>query len=217
MYFRDEGRYREEVAIIGLVDGRRDVAEVIVAATGAVGVSLTDFRAFASIRSMIARGELELLNPVQMFQLGVEFHEEGQFEKARKLFLRAAERGLDDFDLGYRTAQTEEALGLHQEAAGRYQEFGDKCLLQFRTDEAVRSYRKACELDPGNMPRQAKLLKILLHENRAEEAITQGILMAGRFASAGKGREGLEVLLDLRKRGLKAERLGEKIISLSES
>jgi tetratricopeptide (TPR) repeat protein len=215
-YFREESRYPHEVVVIGLCDGRRDVAEVIDVAVEQVGEEMNHFRAFAIARNLISLGELELINPVQMFQLGMECYDEGQLEKALKLFHRAAERGLDDFDLGFKIAQTLEALKHREEAAEQYLEFGDKCLAQFRPDDAIRSYRKVSELAPENLAIQMKLLKILTQENRFDEALSLGLLLAGRCAMGGKPREGLELALDLRRRGFKDERLTEKIIELAE-
>jgi tetratricopeptide (TPR) repeat protein len=215
-YFREEESYPVEVVIIGLIDGRRDVSEVIAEAVSGIGSTIDSFQAFAIIRALISRGELELINPVQMFQLGGDFAAAGHHEKALKLYLRASERGLDDFDLGWKIAATLEALGRTEEAAGRYQEFAEKCLIQFRPDDAIRSFRKACDLQPENFPRQGKLLRLLIQEGRKDEALAYALLAAGRHAAAGRAPDGLELLLDLRRRGFKDERLGEKIVDLAE-
>jgi len=215
-YFQDEARYAHEVAIIGLIDGRNDFSEVIERAVEQFPGELDPFGALAIIRSLVGRGEVQSLNPVQLFQIGVEYQAAGRHEKAIRLFTRASDRGLDDFDLSFKIAQTLEALAKRSEAALRYQEYGEKCLAQFRTEDALKSYRKAAELERGNHTWQRKLLDLLLKENRREEALAQGLALAGRLSSAGDSRGGLNVLLELRRKGFKEDKLGQEVLELAE-
>ncbi|MGH9361205.1 MAG: tetratricopeptide repeat protein, partial [Thermoanaerobaculia bacterium] len=215
-YFKDEAQYPHEVAVIGRIDGRSDFAEVIEAAVDQAGGGLDPFRAFGIIRALAARGEVQPLNPVQLFQLGVEYNGQRNHTKALKLFLRASERGLDDFDISFKIAETLEAIGKRPEAAARYQEFGEKCLGQFRPEDAIKSYRKAAELEPQNLAWQRKLLDLFTHENRRDDAVALALEIAARMEASRDVRGALHLLLDLRRRDIKADQLGKRIIELAE-
>jgi len=127
-YFREQDQYPDEHAVVSMADGTKDVEEVI------TGSGIDPFEALIVLRTLQGRGELELINPVQMFQLGMECVESSRFEKAARLFRRAHERGLDDFDVQLKLAQTLDSLGKIHEAIDRYLQFSEKCLAQFRAD-----------------------------------------------------------------------------------
>jgi tetratricopeptide (TPR) repeat protein len=210
-YFHEEKQYPNEHAILRTVDGIKDVAEVI-AESG-----VDPFLAVGIIRKCKARGELELINPVQMFQLGVEFANGGKFEKATKLFQRAHDRGLDDFDIQLKLAQCLDALGRKDEAVRRFTEFGEKCIAQDRVDEAIKSLKRAVKIDPDCMPAQEKYLDLLLERQRTGEALEQAVVVAGRKEAAGDPRAGLDLLLRIRSLNPKDAGLQQKIIALAEA
>ncbi len=215
-YFRDPESYPAAAAILGLIDGRNDVSEVVVLAVEAHGDVLDQFAAVSTIRTMVAGGELDAHNPVQLFQLAVEFQEGERFEKALRLFTRAAERGLDDFDVDRQIAQCHEALGHRAEAARRFHEFGLRCVEQHRTDDALRSLKKAIGLDPKRREWQEKLLELLLKGSRRSEALPLGLDVAARLAEAGEPQAALDLLRRMEKDGVKDEKLSKKIIELAE-
>jgi tetratricopeptide (TPR) repeat protein len=210
-YFHEEDRYPNEHAILRTVDGIKDVGEVI-AESG-----VDPFVAVEIIRKCKARGELELINPVQMFQLGVEFSNGGKFEKATKLFERAHQRGLDDFDLQLKLAQCLDALGRKEEAVHRFTEFGEKCIAQDRSEEAIKSLKRAIRIDPDHMPAQEKYLEVLLKENRTGEALEQAVVVAQKKMETGDPRSGLDLLVRLRSLNPKDAVVQQKIIELAEA
>jgi tetratricopeptide (TPR) repeat protein len=185
--------------VISCIDGRSAFSEVIEKAVEKLPEELDAFVALSVIRSLVANGDVASLNPVELFQLGMEFQEAGNHAKAFKLYSRAAELGLDDFDIAFKIAQALEALGRPAEAAAKYREFGDKCLTHTRIEEAIKSYRKAAELEPGALDLQRKLVDILLRENRREEALSTALKLALRRQAAGDSRGALELLLELRR------------------
>jgi len=215
-YFRDQESFPVAAALLGFIDGRNDVSEAISAAVDARSDAVDPFAAVSTVRAMVAGGELEALNPVQLFQLGVEFQEGERFEKALRLFTRAVERGLDDFDVDRQIAQCHEALGHRAEAALRFYEFGLRCIEQHRTDDALRSLKKAVGLDPKRREWQEKLLELLLKENRRSEALSVGLDVVARLSEAGDPKAALELLRRLEKDGVKDEKLSKKIIELAE-
>ena len=211
-YFREQAKYPDEYAIVSAVDGIKDADELISQS------GLDPFVAVNLLRKLRASGELELINPVQMFQLGVEFSGSGNFEKACKLFRRAMERGLDDFDILQKLAQTLDSLDRVEDAVARYVEFGDKCMSQSRLDDAARSLKRAIELDRGSVPAHEKYLEVLLEQKRQPEAAEEAMALADLKVVHRDERGALETLLRVREGNPQAsQQLQQKIIALAEA
>lgn len=210
-YFRHQDQFPAEYAIVSVVDGIKDVEEIIEES------GLDPFQALALIRHLKANGELELINPVQMFQLGVDAAGTGKFEKARKLFERAYERGLDDFDLQLKLAQALDALGRRGEAIQRYLEFSEKCLSQLRFDDAIRSLKRVTTLDPSHLEANEKYLDLLLDQRRQGEAVDQVLILAEQLRGRGETRKALDLLVRVRTLEPKDVRLQQKIIEFAEA
>ena len=210
-YFHEPDQYPVERAIIGAVDGIKDVEEVIEAS------GQDPFTGLKVVRHLMVSNELELVNPVQMYQLGVEASAGENLEKACKLFRRAHERGLDDFDLQLKLAQSYEGLGKKKDATNWYILFGEKCHAQLRFDEAIRSLKKAIRLDPDNMAVRENFLTLLFQNNRREEAVEELIELAARKASHGDKAGALSMLIEHQGDEEKDLRLQQSIIELAES
>ena len=193
-YFNARDSHPYEYAIISAVDSIRDAAEVIEACR------LDPYAGLNTVRKMSQAGELELINPVQMYQLGLERVEAKDLEKAYRLFRRAQERGLDDFDLQLRLAQILENLGRQFEAIERYLSFAEKCREQGRLEEAVRSVRRVIKIDPDRLEVRKELLDLLIHLNRAEETRAEAMATAEKLAAIGEDKTALELLLHVRNR-----------------
>lgn len=209
-YFREQAQYPSEYAILTKVDGTKDVEEII-AESG-----VDPFVAVSLFRHLKAEGELELINPVQMFQLGVDCSSSGKHEKAYKLFHRAHERGLDDFDLQLKLAQSLDALGDRARAIAKYMDFAEKCFEQHRLDDALRSLRRVTQIDRGNLAAHEKCLEILEEQGRPGEVVDQALCVADLFRSRGETRAGLDTLTRVRAIHPKEIRLQQKIIELAE-
>ncbi len=210
-YFKAQDSFPEEHAIIGAVDGIKDIEEVVIAS------GLDPFQALKIVRRLIASTELELVNPVQMYQLGVESAAADNHEKACRLFVRAHERGLDDFDLQLKMAQTFEALGLKNEAGQWYRQFAEKCLDQLRTDEAARALKKAVRFEPDNMDLREQYLSLVFQNGSREEAIDELVDLAERKASQGHFDAALSLLVHHQDDGEQDVKLQQKIIELAET
>lgn len=210
-YFREQAKYPDEYAIVSAVDGIKDADELISQS------GLDPFVAVNLLRKLRASGELELINPVQMFQLGVEFSGSGNFEKASKLFRRAMERGLDDFDILYKLAQALDSSDKVEEAVARYTEFGDKCASMNRLDDAARSLKRAIELDRGSVPAHEKYLEVLLQQKRYPESAEEAMALADLKVVHKDQPGALETLLRVREGNPQSSQLQQKIIALAES
>ncbi len=210
-YFRQQEIYPAEHAILSKVDGTKDVSEVV-AESG-----LDPFVAILLVRTLQSQGDLELINPVQMYQLAVECVSTGKTEKAAKLFQRAHERGLDDFDIVLKLAQSIDSLGRQAEAIQKYLEFAEKCISQHRMDDAIRCLRRVVKLDPLRFDAQEKLFDVLLEGNRGQETLEHAMALAAKKAELGDARGGLNVLTRARQQFPRDQKLQQRIIELAET
>lgn len=209
-YFRDQAQYPLEHELLQHVDGTKDVAEVIAQS------ALDPFTALVLFRRLGVAGELELINPVQMYQLGVENLTANRFEKARKLFQRAYERGLDDFDLQLKLAQALEGVGKKEEAVERYLEFADRCLSQMRTEDALKCLKRVTALAPDRLEARERYLEALLQEDEHTAAVDEALAVARILATRGEMQRGIEILARVREEVPREVRLQQKIIELAE-
>lgn len=210
-YFRDTDRFSREHAILSKVDGTKDVEEVI-AESGC-----DPFHSVMLVRKLKVQGDVELINPVQMFQLAVECATASNHEKAAKLFSRAHDRGLDDFDLQLKLAQSLEATGQKDNAVRRYLEFAEKCVTQLRPDDAIRTLRRVIKLEPGNLAAQEKHLEVLMQQGHFAESADQALELAQAKLAGGEGRAGLAILLKARELNPRDSKLQQKIIEFAEA
>ena len=210
-YFREADVYPHEVRILGAIDGTRDVEEVIEES------GLNPFDALIVIRDLITHGEIELINPVQMFQLGSELASQGSLDKAVKLFKRSKERGLNDFDLELRLAESLDKLGRRNEAALWYLEFSGSCLSQLRVDDAISALKRVIDLCPDQDVALDKLLEIYVQQKRSQEAVEVALKIAEQKERVGAPKEALDVLTSLRQLATGEAEFHERIIQLAEA
>ena len=183
-----------EHAIISTVDSTKDITEVI------DECELDPFMAVSTVRQLMQSGALEFINPVQMYQLGLAHVENRQTEKAYRLFVRAHERGLDDFDLQLRIAQLLESLDRSDEAIERYLQFTAKCREQGRSEEAVRTLRRVLMISPNSNAAQEQILDLLIQLDRVDELRAEAIRCAAKLESLGDPEAALDLLTRIRDR-----------------
>ncbi|MBN1442501.1 MAG: hypothetical protein JXA90_07320, partial [Planctomycetes bacterium] len=209
-YFREPDSFPAETRILGAIDGVKDVEETVRES------GLDPFAAIDVIRGLIREQAIELINPVQMFQLGAQVASEGNMEKACRLLQRAKDRGLNDFDIELRLAQALEAVGRKSEAAAAYLEFCEKCLDQRRLGDAIRSLRRLVKLSPDDTEPTKKLIGLLVQNNRVEEGIETAVALASRLKLKGEHRAALDLLIPLRASSPRNVALHEKIIEIAK-
>lgn len=191
---QNPGDFPIEVELLGLLDGERDLGEV---------VTLCGFPPFAVYdvaMNLAMDGMTALINPVQLFQLGCEFERHQESERALRRFERAEERGLDDFDLRFRLAEAYAAVGRTAEAVRHYMIFAEKCVSQFRIEDTIRACSRIIAIDPDNLAIQDRYISLLSKYGKVEEALSQGFALAQRFSSEGKdnrARATLEKILEI--------------------
>jgi tetratricopeptide (TPR) repeat protein len=208
-YYGEPDVYASEIRILKRLDGVLDLGEVI------ASVSMDRFEALDCLRAMMRQGEIQPLNPIQLYQLGVDASEKRNFEKARRALQRAIQRGLDDFDIQLKLAQVCESQGRNREAKERYREFAAKCMAQSRPRDAAHAYARILAMDPLDVASQDQALKLLLKEGCQQEAVVLALTAAESLAAAGSPRKALDQLLRVRDQGVDEPQLSKKIIQLA--
>lgn len=183
-----EAEYPAEAAILRALDGLKDLAEVA-EATGE-----DPFESLAVFDGLLADGHVSATNPVELFQLGCEEERKGNVAKALRLFQCAEERGLDDFDLGFRLGELYHANGRDAEAIERFLAFAEKCVGQYRIEDTIRSCRKIIEIDPKNLEVLERYVSLLAKYGKGDEALHEGLRLARRFASQDEPTRALGTL-----------------------
>ncbi|MCI0652337.1 MAG: hypothetical protein L0Z55_10685, partial [Planctomycetes bacterium] len=186
--------YPLHAAILQELDGVRDVAEAIDAA------NVDPFGCWQALDELVAGGQVQAINPVQLFQLGNDCEHRGDYGKALRLFERAEQRGLDDFDLGFRLGELYERTGQRELAVDRFLTVTEKCFSQFRIEDTIRCCRKILALDPENTPIQDRYVSLLARYGKGEEAISAGLSVAQRLRQSGdlrRAQSTLEKIVDL--------------------
>lgn len=183
-----------EVEILGLLDGERDLAEVVTLC------GFAPFTVYDAAMTLAANGMIELINPVQLFQLGCEFERNREMPRALRRFERAEERGLDDFDLRFKLAEAYAAVDRKDEAIRHYMIFAEKCVGQFRIEDTIRACARIIAIDPDNLAIQDRYISLLSKYGKIDEALSQGFALAQRFCQDGKesrARATLEKILEI--------------------
>ncbi len=200
---QDPESYPVEVEVINQLDGERDLLEVVQSCT-------TDpFTILSVVQRLHDDGLIAMINPVQLFQLGCDLEKTLEFDRARRRFERAEERGLDDFDLSYRLAETYRKLERTREAVRFYLAFADKCATQFRIEDAIRACSRVVELDPTNLTVQEKYLQLLIQYGDSRDALRIGLELADNLCDQGResgAAAALHALYELELEGSDLER-----------
>lgn len=189
-YFHDQHSYPDELAILQELDGQRDVEEAITSS------GLPPFRGFQTIQQLAAEGIIELVNPVQLFQLGLDEEEQRHWAKALRLYQRALDRGLDDFDLQYRLAHAFEKTGDKNTAISKYLDFADKCAKEFRFEDTLRALKRITRLDQDNIPIRRRYIQLLIKYDKKTEATDESLKLAETLMENGRHDEAMRILSD---------------------
>ena len=172
--------YVLECALIQQFDGTRDLAEAI------EGTGEDPFLCFDVFQGLLAGDHLEPLNPVQLFQLGCEFEAAGDLEKALRLLERAEDRGLDDFDLGFRLGEIYQKTGRAERAEECFLAFADKCADQHRIEDTIRACRKILELKPDHRETRDRVVALLVRYGKGDEAVREAMSLARDLDADGE-------------------------------
>ena len=148
-------KHEEEQAVLVLIDGERDVDEII------VDSSLDAFTTLMLLHRFKVLGEIRELNPAELIQVAVSFKSRGRFDKCLNLYLRAEALGNNAFDLDLTIGSIYETTGKEQEAFDRYLVYADKCLNAGERSNGAEAYRRALALRPSALEIWENFIRIL--------------------------------------------------------
>ncbi len=210
-FFHRQQECPTEMAVLQILDGQNDVQEVITAS------GLDPFDGLRVVQELAEGGYVELVNPVQLFQLGLASEEGGNWTKALSLYQRALERGLDDFDLQFRLAHACEMTGQTTAAISRYLEFADKCAREFRFDDTLRAFHKIIELDQSNIPIRRRYIQLLYKYEKKEQAAKESLDLAEMLHDTGRDDEAVRLLKEALKACPDDAALQERYVKLCDA
>ncbi len=187
-YFHQQAENQDELAILQQIDGQKNIEEVITLS------SLDPFYALDIVQQLAEEGIVELVNPVQLFQLGLDEEENGNWSKALHLYQRSLDRGLDDFDLQFRLAHAFEKTGKKNIAISRYLDFADKCAREFRFEDTLRALKRITILDCDNIPIRRRYIQLLHKYDKNAEAAEESLKLADTLQSKNRSEEALRIL-----------------------
>ncbi len=169
IYLQTSSRSEEEEvkAIIALIDGFRDIEEVL------ASVRLSPFVAMKTISDLVGENTVAFKTASQLLQMAkLDVLRENR-EKSIKLYERVIELGESGSDVTTWLANSYETAGLKEKAASKYKDLGYIHLKFEEHEEASRAFAKVVELRPMDLEAQERLVTILARmgsDNYAEKA-----------------------------------------------
>ncbi|MBN2490902.1 MAG: tetratricopeptide repeat protein, partial [Planctomycetes bacterium] len=157
------GRFEEEQSVLVLLDGERDVEEIL------QDSPLDPYQTLKLLHRFEAMGEIRELNPAELVQVATVFKTKGRFDKCLRLYLQAETVGQGAFDLDLTIGHIYETIGKKDEALARYLSFAETCLNAGERGSGTEAFRRAVHLMPASIETREKFLQMLDPvENRAE-------------------------------------------------
>ncbi len=147
--------FEDERAVVVLIDGERDVGEIVAEA------GLPEFRCLQLLHRFKLDGEVRSLNAAELVQVATTFKAKGRFDKCLRLYLQAEALGGESFDLDLTIGGIYETIGQQDEAYDRYVGFADRCLNSGDRKAAQEALQRALALRPSNIELRERHLEIL--------------------------------------------------------
>lgn len=174
---------QNEKKVLELVDGYNDVEEITEKA------AMSKFETLKMLHHMASQGEIETIQPAAYFQKGIECSDRGLYVKSARLFERAEELGVSEYDLPNRLAHIYSRLGKKQESNRKFIEFAGRSLGRNRLEDAAEAYRNALEIDPTLPYARASLIEVLLKQNRFKDAYREAESLSAALIEEGNPDE----------------------------
>ena len=165
-YFQEEG-WDAEREVLSLIDGVRDVEEVIQKAR------MPKFDALKILHKLVSNKEVEPVPVPRLLELGLRFSNEGNLRKAIRLFERAEELGAEGLEVDHKLAKAYEAVGNVKKAVEKYLVYARRKEEQGDLDAAVYAYGRIINLQPDELRWHKRLIEVLIKQGRREEVVRQ--------------------------------------------
>ncbi|MHC4660716.1 MAG: tetratricopeptide repeat protein [Planctomycetota bacterium] len=185
-YFREKGTEGER-EILHLMDGRRDVEEIAEAAHRG------KFEAIKIMHGLATRKEIAPITGKDLLKLGHEEAEKENWSKAIRLYERALEHGVKEFDLSYRLAKMHEAQGSVEDAAKMYLTFARQCESAGDLKKAVEAYRAVLGLESDRFDLHERLIEMLMRLRRTDDVISEAARLAEKWVARARHEEAINL------------------------
>lgn len=154
--------------LLALIDGYRTASEV------ADEAPFANFEALKQLADLVKNGKLRRLEPVELAKVALEAERDKDLEKALRLYELAQGRGLGDrIDLAKRIARVHQLLGNNVKSLDHWLALARRCEDLGSPPQAIEAYRAALAIDPVRVEAHERLAKLLVAQNRNDEAATQ--------------------------------------------
>ncbi len=179
-YVEREGLPAHVAGLIELIDGVRDIGEVL------REMRLNRFEVMEILRRMREEGLTRPKNALELLMLAENRRDSLPPKKLIRLYERVAELGLDGFDLSLRLAELYEKTGEREKAAACYLEHAGRMSAEGEAEKARAAAEKAVALVPGSPAARHRLSRILLDLDLEEEAARELQRIAGIHLGRGE-------------------------------
>jgi len=173
-YFQEDG-WDAEREVLSLIDGVRDVAEVIQKAR------MSKFDALKILHKLASNKEVEPVPATRLVELGLRFSNEGNLRKAIRLFERAEELGVEGLEVDHKLAKAYEAVGNVEKAVEKYLAYARRKEQEGDLDSAVQAYGHIINLQPDELRWHKRLIEVLIKQGRKEEVVRQARSLEAKF------------------------------------
>lgn len=181
-YFQEDG-WDAEREVLSLIDGVRDVAEVIQKAR------MSKFDALKVLHKLASNGEVVPVPGPRLVELGLRFSNEGNLRKAIRLFERAEELGVEGLEVDHKLARAYEAMGNAEKAVSKFLSYARRKEEEGDLDAAVYAYGRIINLQPDELRWHRRLIEVLIKQGRKEEVVRQAHKLEEKLLSRNKKDE----------------------------
>lgn len=154
--------------LYALIDGYRTATEIADAAP------VANFEALKQLAEHVKAGRVRRLEAVELAKVALEAERDKDLEKALRLYQLAQGRGLGErIDLAKRIARVHQLLGHGARSLEHWLALARRCEEIANPQQAIEAYRAALAVDPVHVEAHERLARLLVAQNRNDEASKQ--------------------------------------------
>ncbi|MFH1422837.1 MAG: DUF4388 domain-containing protein [Planctomycetota bacterium] len=176
-YFEEYQEDSPEQEVLSLVDGVRDINEVIDKAR------LTRFDTLKVLYKLAINKEIEVLSAEKLIHLAINNASHGFVKKSLLLFERAEELGIKNIELQLNLAKAYEETGTTDKAIEKYKRYAEECEQAGKLEDSALAYKKIVTLDAQDTDSHIKLLNTFIQLKQGKTAVHEAAFIVEKFLS----------------------------------
>ena len=179
-FLAEEGASQQEQEVARLIDGERDLAEVVRDAR------MNRFDVMGLFYRLKSAGILRPKNAFELLMISENRREALSPSKRVRLLERAEELGLDGFDLAHRLARVYEEKGDGARAAAKFVEHAREMIRRGNFPAAREVASRAVRADPANTTVREFRARLLGESHASEEMVEEVLAIARLHVEGGR-------------------------------